>query len=238
MPSWNLALPFASTAVAVVIVASCGGESTRRDAGDAAAAADAAEEIGDSPDAPLPADGSQIPLSHRPSATGCPARAPGTPCSSPTAADGGATVCTSDADCTSGINGRCDCPPFVGFADAGLTSACVYDLCESDDDCPGAVCSCGGYAPAMHVAALVGGYVCVTGNCRTDGDCGKGGYCSPSLSACSYITEFACHTPMDECVNDSDCAPLSSPRVAACTYSDSAGHWVCSSIQPCDDGGI
>ncbi len=49
---------------------------------------------------------------------------------------------------------------------------------------------------------------CVPSDCRVDGDCGDGGYCSPVVLGCSGltgVTGYYCHTPRDECMNDSDC---------------------------------
>jgi hypothetical protein len=68
-----------------------------------------------------------------------------------------------------------------------------------------------------------------------DADCGDGGYCSPSWSPpCGSSVQFECHTPNDECVDDTDCGPPGTS--AACTYSQSLAHWVCASVE-CIDGG-
>jgi hypothetical protein len=192
--------------------------------------------------APVPADASRIPVSHRPSTT-CPAHPAGTStapaCMAMPADSGLYGQCATDSDCTSGINGRCICqyPP----DDAGAPYLrCAYDRCGSDNDCSGQVCGCGvdiGSPSATH--ALFGQYACIPGQCHADSDCGDGGYCSPSLSPCGFVADFACHTAQDECVNDTDCTAEVSldGGVAACVYKDGRGYWTCSQVNACPDGG-
>jgi hypothetical protein len=191
----------------------------------------------------LPADASRIPVSHRASTT-CPAHPASTstaPACTAVPADSGLHgQCATDNDCVSGINGRCICqyPP----DDAGAPyPRCAYDQCGSDNDCSGQVCGCGvveDTGDASATQALFVQYACVPGQCHADSDCGDGGYCSPSLSLCGFVAEFACHTAQDECVNNSDCAaePLDG-GVAACVYKDGLGYWTCSQIYACPDGG-
>jgi len=117
-----------------------------------------------------------------------------------------------------GVNGRCDVlGPLPGCE-------CAYDQCSGDSACPkGETCAC-------HDTPLAsGGNQCLPSNCRVDGDCGAGGYCSPSADGgCGQLTGYYCHTPSDTCVNDSDCtAPHS------CVYDRKAGHWVCKEIPLC-----
>jgi hypothetical protein len=249
-----------SSALCLLMVVSCGKEG--------AAESTHADEGGYGPDSSLPSDGGlpledpdgsddsaavgpdaapRVPLSHRPSATACPARPPGTPVASTRCGgngflpgrDGGPVPdggfpngCASDSDCTSGINGRCYCT--YTPQDSGVVSACIYDECATDNDCSsGQACDCGPSDPGA--TAQFWRYVCTTANCHTDSDCGDGGYCSPSrLAPCGYVGPFACHTADDECVNDADCGPVGGS--IGCIFSPSLAHWVCATVQ-CIDGG-
>jgi hypothetical protein len=149
-----------------------------------------------------------VPASHRATADTC---TPGRPASLPGApqGDAGSRVCSSDSQCTSGMNGRCtvrqntglypcSVPPF----DPGCYT-CTYDTCFADSDCASTVCDCRG--AATHGGGQNGCFG--LGNCRLDSDCsGPVPYCSPS-----FCTEphggagFFCHTATDECTDDSDC---------------------------------
>jgi hypothetical protein len=169
----------------------------------------------------------QVPALHRVSATACTQpRPPGNvaPCGIYFKADAG--NCANDQDCTAGLNGRCNCdwPPSGG--------QCSYDACTSDSDCPGReVCDCR-ESPA-HVTWGTQ-TVCLAGNCRTDSDCGPGGYCSPSpLPGCGAGSWYGyfCHTPGDQCVDDADC----NQGNAYCAYDMSSSRWVCSTGM-CIDG--
>jgi hypothetical protein len=133
-------------------------------------------------------------------------------------AGGPPVTCHAHADCTAGQNGRCSGNGHDGWH-------CTYDQCFADADCSGTA--------ASSVCACEGGFrsdnnVCLRdGNCRTDADCGSGGYCSPSLGSCGNYAKavgYFCHTPQDECVNDSDCG--GGPWY--CAYSPLVGHWKCS----------
>jgi hypothetical protein len=260
MQSASVLLLVASSALGVLIVVSCGKEA-------APGSTDAAPDSGYGSDSSFPADGSspiegrdgsddsaeigadaasRVPLSHRPSATACPARPPATPVAgtrcggnSVPAPEGGAVPdgglpngCTSDSDCTNGINGRCYCT--YTPQDSGVVNTCIYDECATDNDCSsGQACDCGPLYPGS--TAQFWRYICTTANCHIDSDCGDGGYCSPSLTApCGYVGPFACHTADDECVNDTDCGPLG--EGIGCIYSPSLAHWACGTVQ-CADGG-
>jgi hypothetical protein len=63
---------------------------------------------------------------------------------------------------------------------------------------------------------------CVPAACITDADCGPGGYCSPSIAPlCGNGTDgYFCHTPDDQCDDDSDCAGY-----ASCTWTEAS--WTC-----------
>lgn len=131
------------------------------------------------------------------------------------------STCSSDSDCSNaGPNGRC--------VEGGPlpTCGCSYDSCAGDSDCPrGQTCACHG-SPYMFGS----GNGCVPGNCQVDADCGTGGYCSPTPALPSNMSVYFqgvgyyCHTPKDECVDDSDCQGVGFP---GCLYDQSAGFWKC-----------
>lgn len=126
--------------------------------------------------------------------------------------------CSTDKDCTDGANGRCN------FSRAGAT--CSYDACFQDNDCDG-VCEC--ESPKDSTI----GNQCLPGNCKVDSDCQDTGFCSPTLGTCgnySGTEAYYCHTPEDECLDDSDCKDFSSGgagRDPYCTFSSEVSHWVC-----------
>jgi hypothetical protein len=111
--------------------------------------------------------------------------------------------CTRNADCTAGRNGRC--------VVTETSSACVYDACVTNADCPGvAICECGETNR------------CVAEGCTIDRDCGHGGYCSPSACAKGDGVPHYCHTTDDECLDDEDC-----PGIGVCRYQASSRTWRC-----------
>jgi hypothetical protein len=74
--------------------------------------------------------------------------------------------------------------------------------------------------------------VCKQGNCRTDADCGAGGYCSPSLGACGNyggVIGYYCHTKRDACVDDADCTK--SGGTGDCRFDQVTGAWACATSQ-------
>jgi hypothetical protein len=180
----------------------------------------------------------EVPVYHRASPSCCPAtRAPG-PQPQPFGA-GAAMTCTADSQCTDGTDGRCF--PFEGLLGGG---GCSYDTCFTDTDCPSnAPCICRGSASDETANS------CATkGNCSLDSDCGRGGFCSPSMGACDYSSpdqsalaaaSFYCHTPADTCINDTDCAPPAGdagegcPMSQACAYDTGTNHWGCVSERCC-----
>jgi hypothetical protein len=180
--------------------------------------------------------GSAVPLKHRPAAVSCTSqRAPGPPTqpyppgqASRLAPDAGG--CTSDSDCTSGLNGRCF--PFEGLVGPG---GCSYDDCTTDSNCGSkAACLCRSSSSDNSANVCDRG-----GSCAVDSDCGPGGYCSPSGETCAGLT-YRCHTAQDACTNDSDCPSIDadaggSPCItgAGCAYSPQAQHWVCSQLTCC-----
>lgn len=160
----------------------------------------------------------RTPTVHRASADACStAKAPDT------SSDAGiAGACHSNADCTMGRNGRC-------VTGGRVPNQCVYDACYSDSECASSdgtgVCACGG--------GFGGNNVCLTSGCRVDGDCGAGGFCSPTLGSCGHVETaqaYYCHTAQDECVDDQDCATDAAPR-GYCAYEKTIGHWKCSTSE-------
>lgn len=134
--------------------------------------------------------------------------------------DGGpAQSCTQDSDCVGcagGWPGRCE----------GPFSNCVCDECGRDEDCgTSGVCACDGRT--FGYSHTRRGNSCVPGNCRVDADCGPAGFCSPTvdISAGSFygVAGYYCHTPNDQCTNDTDCSQ------GDCRYAPQVGHWVCAS---------
>lgn len=155
----------------------------------------------------------RVPVTHRAMAAECGrVRGPGN------ADPGGGGACTSDAMCTTGINGRC-----LRSTGGALTFSCSYDECFVDGECGASeVCRCR-EAPSD-------ANVCVSGNCVLDADCGAGGYCSPSRGFDRInlgVSGFWCHTAMDECVDDADCTVDAGPT-ANCTWFPDRDHWACS----------
>ena len=161
----------------------------------------------------------KVPVLHRSVAKTCDnVRAtldPGVPVGEPMA------ECTTHAECIAGINGRCGGNGHDGYY-------CTYDLCFADADCGGFVCECeGGFRADNNV--------CLSqGNCLSDADCdGGAGYCSPTLGSCgnySGTVGYYCHTPEDECSDDTDCGD-GAPGGAYCAYNTVVGKWMCSSSQ-------
>ena len=158
--------------------------------------------------------GGGVPVNHRASDAQCMTPAPAGNCSF---ANPGAP-CHADADCSeAGPSGRCV------VANGPPTCFCTSDACSGDADCPtGQTCACHGSA---YTAGM--GNTCMPGNCRVDADCGPGGYCSPSASTstCGTVSGYYCHTPNDQCTNDTDCA--ASQPGTMCIYSPGAGFWSC-----------
>ena len=167
----------------------------------------------------------RVPVHHRATASNCPTdRGPGPPTQPyPQNESNG---CTSDSDCTAGVNGRCF--PKEGLVGPG---GCSYDACSNDSMC-GAMTPCACRASATDDTANV----CDTGgNCAIDSDCGLGGYCSPSATSCGLAPYF-CHTQADECIDDTDCPspnPASCASYSTCAYDPQVQHWACTQFVCC-----
>lgn len=163
---------------------------------------------------PLPA-----PINHRPDDSQC--SAPGGPgdCICNGACTAPEFTCTTDSQCTAGVNGRC-----IGSSGGPAGCGCTYDECASDSACPsGKTCACHG-SPYMYSSDNF----CVAGNCRVDSDCGRGGYCSPSPGI--SVVGYYCHTSNDSCTNDSECSTsncVNPPSTPLCAYSTSDKRWGC-----------
>jgi hypothetical protein len=138
---------------------------------------------------------------------------------------GGFPQCHMDAQCTSGVNGRC-----IQSTSGALTCNCTYDTCSTDADCaPGETCVCHGTAYSNGA-----GNTCVAGNCRVDADC-PGFWCSPSVKPNICGGKFAgyyCHTAGDLCTNDADC-PKTGPQMPYCLFSTTNLRWECAPVMLC-----
>jgi len=121
--------------------------------------------------------------------------------------------CSSDADCTDGMNGRC--------YPCETVDLCSYDECFTDDDCAGdtqCVCGagivlganrclgrtegCGGGASAVTYSdwsgISVAGLACLTtrDTCRSNAECGPGEYCTRGPLDGERLPFFRCFAPM------------------------------------------
>ncbi len=166
----------------------------------------------------------RTPANHRAGDTQCAQPAPAGTCScSGNCSDPIAFSCSTDGDCAAGANGRCLTSSHV----AGCY--CAYDKCAGDGDCPsGQTCACKGSSYTFGASNT-----CVPGNCHVDTDCGAGGYCSPTPALpcdaagadfCQGVGYY-CHTPKDQCVDDSDCGG----GLLGCLFDPTVGYWKCHS---------
>jgi hypothetical protein len=178
---------------------------------------------GDSSRDPTP----RVPLLHRATADVCAENV-----TSPCAPDAGPLACTTDDECIHvgwTIPMGASCAAVIWGARC-VSSACVFDTCLRDEDCPsGGACSCRGTTRGGGGSSW--GNVCVPGNCRVDADCGPGWYCSPTadpgVGPFYGVAGHYCHTPDDACVDDGDCLDAS----YYCAYSREVGHWACSNAR-------
>jgi hypothetical protein len=166
----------------------------------------------------------RVPAKHRATPQACPTDRGAGPAPQPYPQNQ-SNGCTSDADCTAGVNGRC-------FPNEGLVGpgGCSYDACSN--------AMCGATTPCTCRASATDNTanVCDTGgNCAVDSDCGPGGYCSPSASGCGMAPYF-CHTPSDGCIDDSDCPapdPASCASFSTCAFDPQQQHWACTQFVCC-----
>lgn len=134
--------------------------------------------------------------------------------------------CQQDSDCKDGFNGRCGVFGTSSVSSSG-PSSCRYDVCRDAQDCAtGEACIC--------QVARFGGVprnLCMTSNCRSDADCGPGGFCSPSYGSCGVpggTIGYFCRTLRDTCVEHEDC----SDGKGLCIYQ--GDRWGCSD-RVCDE---
>jgi hypothetical protein len=238
--------PLPVSMMAVVLALGCGGRETATRAGTSGGVTTSSGSAGgstgttssagtNSGSTGISSGASKIPKIHRATASSCTQPRSGGDGGVPDCDAGsyGSVSCRYDSDCTAGADGRCECD-----IDGVFTSAkCSYDACQSDSDCvangsSGGVCDCreGQLGTGNQSAANV----CLAGNCRTDADCGSGGYCSPSnVPGCGpgWWYGYFCHTANDTCTNDTDCPR---PNGVCATYGNA---WTCYP-SPCADGGV
>ena len=167
----------------------------------------------------LDAGSTRVPLQHRAAGSVCAVARPAimpTPGSWCQSEDGGPCMgdpCNRDSDCKQGLDGRCSVegpgPPHA---------TCSYDECASDSDCAkGVPCQCRAASSANADACLA------QSSCGVDADCGPNGYCSPSHLDQWCGGAYYCHTPLDTCVDDSDCTGTS----RGCYFDVALQHWAC-----------
>jgi len=119
-----------------------------------------------------------------------------------TAPDG---ACTSDAECTDGVEGAC--------LDRGIQiewCTCVY-ACSQDSDCgEGEIC----LPPGVWEGGPAWG-TCVPASCTLNTDC-PSQECSFTVydNGCSLEPRLACRAPDDDCRTDADCADPYAPSCA------------------------
>jgi hypothetical protein len=212
--------PFARTSLVVAALIGCGGSTV----GTPPSANDAGSDTRATTDAAPP----PVPQQHRPGSPPCTAPRPAGYAITPAPSG---SQCTSDNDCTKGLNGRCNGQGALGHA----TNACSYDACTSDTDCGGAqVCDC-------RNTVNQDANTCFHGDCRVDSDCGDE-YCSPSLTgydpaSCPNVVAgsvgYFCHTRQDACIDDSECNPQSG---GTCSFDVNALRWQC--FKPLCVGGL
>lgn len=162
----------------------------------------------------------RVPMRHRAAAMACSRERPASTCM---AGFGPPSACTTDAQCTTGVNGRCVGNPHDGCR-------CNYDTCFADGECStGGPCEC-----RLSSRGASGANVCLAGNCRVDADCGAEGFCSPTLGSCGDYggtVGYYCHTPNDECLDDADCVDRDAGFLGQrpyCMFARETGRWVCS----------
>jgi len=162
----------------------------------------------------------RVPRNHRPDDSECATTPPPGTCNF--GSSGGPGMCSNDAQCDdAGVNGRC-----VEMGGGIAYCGCTYDACMHDSDCTGQTCACHG---SPYMGSL--GNTCVPGNCHVDADCGAGGYCSPSYTGngCGGLGGYYCHTPGDQCIDDTDCTP----SFQVCAYSMMTNRWECATQVAC-----
>ncbi|HTB79109.1 MAG TPA: hypothetical protein VK762_37960 [Polyangiaceae bacterium] len=161
----------------------------------------------------------RVPQDHRASGMVCPSqRGPG---EDVTCTPDASTMCTADSQCTSGANGRCGSFEIGPLPVPDCSTQCSYDECFQDSDCGSRIpCECRASASSSAANDCVGG-----SKCATDADCGSGGYCSPSVGGTCFGHFYACHSPEDTCLEDTDCPQ--GGAMSRCLYQVQLGRWAC-----------
>jgi hypothetical protein len=141
----------------------------------------------------------------------------------PDSGDFSVVGCLKDADCTDGMNGRCQSD------EDGYELYCSYDECLVDEDCDTAVCVCGGDASRND---------CVPSSCTVDSDCGQGEFCVQDVFKDCHQGGYHCMAHDAECIRDSDCPDDANgsgdePHQGDCTFDMTTEAWGCG-FNECD----
>jgi hypothetical protein len=160
-----------------------------------------------------------VPTTARSSSAACTGTRPAGQEADPRAED----TCTSDAECTAGIDGRCS------FFNAHRE--CTYHACQSDSDCGSGteVCGCGLGIDKRNVCLSLS-------KCRTNDDCSGGQYCALSVlpgipvgdGAATFYGQtwgYFCTTGGDACRSGDDCAAQQHDH--SCVYYTTQSKWAC-----------
>lgn len=121
--------------------------------------------------------------------------------------------CTSDAECTDHVYGKC----VQALGMIGPYCECEY-ACATDADCAdGDSCVC-----AEELSGHFQHSACVSADCTTGAEC-ESGTCELSLyyNGCKHKAVLACRTAADECATAVDCPG------GTCAFDDYAGAWTC-----------
>jgi hypothetical protein len=139
--------------------------------------------------------------------------------------------CTTDADCTSGANGRCNSLviEYYGYGkeiSSDRYCGCTYS-CQNDAECgDGSVCAC--------VYGSTG--QCIPSSCSDGSECGASNECEFASfdTFCDSDTRVACRTPDDECNTSEQCDNSESFNPAICHPNTDT--WVCLEVEECSVG--
>jgi hypothetical protein len=182
----------------------------------------------------------RVPSNHRASTT-CAARAATTSVDPSACGDAGEFSCASDADCSETSAGFC----YVG----NCYSECLSDACHADSECPsGQMCAC--IATGNACIAIAQGSCLTDSDCGACGfcslnlvECGMSHKFCGDVGSCEGYAGIAdgwvstgcnsfcsgrctqgyfCHTPQDNCTDDSDCGVASH-----CAFASVFQSWMC-----------
>jgi hypothetical protein len=150
---------------------------------------------------------------HRASATTCDATIGKESCRG----DEGHRQCETDADCTSGPNGKC----VTDVGQIGAYCGCEY-ACETDADCKAEeACVCAAFSGQSRS-------VCAPATCRADADC-ESGRCGVSafFNGCWTSTRLSCRSDADKCTSDADCV-VGDRKTGSCRAGEDG--WRCENV--------